>query len=269
MAEDKKEMGFLDHLEELRRRLFWSVIAVVAGIVVIVWFDDFVINDLIMGPKNLDFVTYKSFCDFSHFMGLGDQLCYQEMNFKLQSTTMGGNFSAYMLVCIVGGVVIAFPFIIYQLWGFVKPGLHLKERSVVNGVVFYISLLFFLGVLFGYYILTPLSIAFLGNFQFGDVEVNSTVLSYLKLVVSLVLGTGLIFQLPVVVYFLGKMGVISSTFLKKYRKHAFVVNLIIAAIITPPDVTSQLLVSLPILLLYEISIFVVARVEKKADSQPI
>jgi sec-independent protein translocase protein TatC len=269
MAEDKKEMGFLDHLEELRRRLFWSVIAVVVGIVVIVWFDDFVINKLIMGPKNLDFVTYQAFCDFSHYMGMGDQLCYQEMNFKLQSTTMGGNFSAYMLVCIVGGVVIAFPFIIYQLWGFVKPGLHLKERGVVNGVVFYISLLFFLGVLFGYYILTPLSIAFLGNFEFGDVEVNSTVLSYLKLVVSLVLGTGLIFQLPVVVYFLGKIGVISSAFLKKYRKHAFVVNLIIAAIITPPDVTSQLLVSLPILLLYEISIFVVARVEKKADSQSI
>lgn len=269
MAEDKKEMGFLDHLEELRRRLFWSVIAVVIGIVVIVWFDDFVINDLIMGPKNLDFVTYQKFCELSHYMDLGEQLCYQEMNFKLQSTTMGGNFSAYMLVCIVGGVVIAFPFIIYQLWGFVRPGLHLKERSVVNGVVFYVSLLFFLGVLFGYYILTPLSIAFLGNFEFGDVEVNSTVLSYLKLLVSLVLGTGLIFQLPVVVYFLGRIGVISSAFLKKYRKHAFVVNLIIAAIITPPDVTSQLLVSLPILLLYEISIFVVARVEKKADSQPI
>jgi sec-independent protein translocase protein TatC len=262
MDQDKKEMGFLDHLEELRRRLFWSVIGVVVGICVIVYFDDFVINDLIMGPKNLDFVTYRWFCDFSHYMGLGDQLCYQEMDFTLQSTTMGGNFSAYMLVCIVGGLIIAFPYVFYQIWGFIKPGLHMKEKGAVNGIIFFVSLLFFAGAAFGYFILTPLSIAFLGNFEFGDVEVNATILSYLKLVTSLVLGTALLFQLPVVVYFLGRIGIISSEFLRKYRKHAFVVNLIIAAIITPPDVTSQLLVSMPILLLYEISIWVVARVEK-------
>jgi sec-independent protein translocase protein TatC len=216
-----------------------------------------------MGPKNLDFVTYRKFCEFSHWMGMGDQLCYQEMAFTLQSTTMGGNFSAYMMVCIVGGLIIAFPWIFYQIWGFIKPGLHLKERKSVNGIIFFVSLLFFLGAAFGYYILTPLSIAFLGNFEFGDVQVNATILSYLKLVNSLVLGTALLFQLPVVVYFLGKIGIISSDFLRKYRKHAFVVNLIIAAIITPPDVTSQLVVSMPILLLYEISIWVVASVEKK------
>jgi sec-independent protein translocase protein TatC len=176
---------------------------------------------------------------------------------------MGGNFSAYMLVVIVAGLVIAFPFVFYQLWGFIRPGLHMKERKSVNGIVFYVALLFFCGCSFGYYVLTPLSINFLGNFQFGDVEVNATILSYLKLVTSLVLGTGLIFQLPVVVYFLGKIGLISSEFLKKYRRHAFVVNLIIAAIITPPDVTSQILVSMPILLLYEVSIFLVARIERQ------
>jgi sec-independent protein translocase protein TatC len=168
-------------------------------------------------------------------------------------------------VVIVAGLVIAFPFVFYQLWGFIRPGLHMKERKSVNGIVFYVALLFFSGCLFGYYVLTPLSINFLGNFQFGDVEVNATILSYLKLVTSLVLGTGLIFQLPVVVYFLGKIGLISSEFLKKYRRHAFVVNLIIAAIITPPDVTSQILVSMPILLLYEVSIFLVARIERQRD----
>ena len=260
--EEKKEMGFLDHLEELRRRLFWSVIAVVIGICIMVYFDDWLINEIIMGPKNIDFVTYRKFCDFSHWMGLGDQLCFSAMDFTLQSTTMGGNFSAYMLVVIVAGIVVAFPFIFYQIWGFIKPGLHVKERNSVNGIIFFVSLLFFLGCLFGYYILTPLSINFLGNFQFGDVEVNATILSYLKLVTSLVLGTGLIFQLPVVVYFLGKIGLISSEFLRKYRRHAFVVNLILAAIVTPPDVTSQILVSMPILLLYELSIIILSRLEK-------
>jgi sec-independent protein translocase protein TatC len=175
---------------------------------------------------------------------------------------MGGNFSAYLLVCIVGGIVVAFPWIIYQLWCFIKPGLNKKEISSVNGIVFFVSLLFFTGVLFGYFILAPLSIQFLGNFQFGDVQVQSTVLSYLKLTTSLVLGTGLMFQLPILIYFLAKLGMVSSAFLKKYRRHAFVVNLIVAAIITPPDVTSQILVSLPILLLYEISIYVAGRVEK-------
>jgi sec-independent protein translocase protein TatC len=262
MAEEQKEMSFIEHLEELRSRLVKAVIAVVLGIVVIVIFDDLVIDGIIMGPRRLDFPTYRFFCALSHQLGLGEKLCFTEMNFTLQSTTMGGNFSAYILVCLVGGIVLAFPFIIYQLWAFIKPGLNRKEATGVSGIVFYVSLLFFAGVLFGYYVLAPLSIQFLGNFQFADVAVSSTVLSYLKLTTSLVLGTGLMFQLPVLMYFLAKLGLVTAAFLKKYRRHAFVVNLIVAAILTPPDVTSQLLVSLPILLLYEASIFIAARVER-------
>jgi sec-independent protein translocase protein TatC len=175
---------------------------------------------------------------------------------------MGGNFSAYMTVVLIGGVILAFPAIFYQLWAFVRPGLRKSELKSVRGIGFYVSLLFFLGILFGYYVLTPLSIQFLGNFAFADVEVNATILSYLKLCSSLILGTGLVFQMPVVIYFLAKIGLVTSEFLKKYRRHAFVVNLIVSAIITPPDVTSQMLVSLPLLLLYEISIRVAQRVEK-------
>lgn len=270
MAEEAKEMSFIEHLEELRSRLVRSVIAVIVGICVIVAFDDIVIDQIIMGPRSLDFPTYQFFCNMGRSMGLGDQLCFSEMNFTLQSTTMGGNFSAYIMVCLVGGIVLAFPYIIYQLWSFIKPGLNRNESTGVRGIVFWVSLLFFSGVLFGYYVLAPLSIQFLGNFQFADVEVASTVLSYLKLTTSLVLGTGLMFQLPVLMYFLAKIGLVSSAFLKKYRRHAFVVNLIVAAIITPPDVTSQILVSLPILILYEASIFIAARVEKnklKAENQ--
>jgi sec-independent protein translocase protein TatC len=266
---EKKDMSFLEHLEELRGRLVKSVAGIIVGIIVVVSFDQFVINEIIMGPRNLDFVSYRAWCQLSEMLGLGDQLCFKTMNFSLQSTTMGGNFSAYILVCVIGGIVIAFPWIIYQLWSFIKPGLNAKEVHSVNGIIFFVSLLFFIGCAFGYFVLAPLSIQFLGNFEFADVAVQSTVLSYLKLTTSLVLGTGLIFQLPVLVYFLAKIGLVSSTFLKKYRKHAFVLNLIVAAIITPPDITSQLLVSFPILLLYEVSIIIAGRVEKNKAKQEV
>lgn len=264
MAEEKKDMSFLEHLEELRKRLFRAVIGIVVGVIVIIYFHDFVVNDVIMGPRKADFITYRAFCAWSHRLGVGEQLCLTPPQLVLQSTTMSGNMNADILVCLVGGIILAFPFVFFQLWGFIKPGLREREINAVRGIVFYVSLLFFAGVAFGYYLLAPLSIQFLGNYQFADVQNNATILSYLKLTTSLVFGTGLIFQLPVLIYFLSKIGLVSAAFLRKYRKHAFVINLIVAAILTPPDVTSQLLVAMPILLLYEISIFVAARTEKSA-----
>jgi sec-independent protein translocase protein TatC len=264
VAEQQKDMSFLEHLEELRRRLFWSVVSVIIGIIVVVIYHDFVIDQVIMGPRKPDFVTYRAFCHWSQTMGMGDQLCLDPPRLVLQSTTMSGNMNADIMVCVVGGIILAFPFIVWQLWGFIKPGLKDKETKSVRGVVFYVSLLFFTGVSFGYYLLAPLSIQFLGNYTFADVQNTPTLLSYLKLTTSLVFGTGLVFQLPVVVYFLSRIGIVTAAFLRKYRRHAFVVNLIVAAIITPPDVTSQILVSLPILLLYEVSILVAARAEKRA-----
>lgn len=264
MAEEKKkDMSFLEHLEELRGRLVKAVLGVLVGVVVIVYFHDFVVNTIIMGPRNADFVTYRAFCAWSEKIGLGDQLCLTPPQMELQSTTMGGAMNADIVVCLLGGLIIAFPWVFWQIWSFIKPGLKSKEQKMVNGIVFFVSLLFFAGVLFGYFVLAPLSVQFLGNYTFADVKNEPTLLSYLKLSTSLVLGTGLLFQLPMLVYFLAKIGLASSAFLKKYRKHAFVVNLIISAILTPPDVTSQLLVALPILLLYEISILIAVRVEKK------
>jgi sec-independent protein translocase protein TatC len=263
VAEQQKDMSFLEHLEELRRRLFWSVVSVIIGIIVVVIYHDFVIDQVIMGPRKPDFVTYRAFCHWSQTMGMGDQLCLDPPRLVLQSTTMSGNMNADIMVCVVSGIILAFPFIVWQLWGFIKPGLKDKETKSVRGVVFYVSLLFFTGVSFGYYLLAPLSIQFLGNYTFADVQNTPTLLSYLKLTTSLVFGTGLVFQLPVVVYFLSRIGIVTAAFLRKYRRHAFVVNLIVAAIITPPDVTSQILVSLPILLLYEVSILVAARAEKR------
>ncbi|MDZ4823761.1 MAG: twin-arginine translocase subunit TatC [Flavobacteriales bacterium] len=262
MAEPK-DMSFLDHLEELRGRLFKAVLGMMAGIVLVVVYHDFVVFKIIMGPRNPEFPTYKAFCFWSHKMGLGDSLCLQAPDCIIQSTTMSGTINADILVCIIGGFIVGFPWVFWQLWSFIKPGLKQNEVKSVRGVVYYVSLLFFTGVAFGYFILAPLSIQFLCNYTFADVAQQPTLLSYLKLTTSLVLGTGLVFQLPVLVYFLTKIGMVSSKFLKKYRKHAFVLNLIVAAIITPPDVTSQLLVAMPILLLYELSIVIAKRVEKR------
>jgi sec-independent protein translocase protein TatC len=263
VAEQQKDMSFLDHLEELRRRLFWSVVSVIVGIILIVVYHDFVVDEIIMGPRKADFVTYRAFCHWSHTIGMGESLCLDPPRLVLQSTTMSGNMNADIMVCVVGGIILAFPFIVWQLWGFIRPGLKEKETKSVRGIVFYVSLLFFSGIAFGYYLLAPLSIQFLGNYTFADVQNTPTLLSYLKLTTTLVFGTGIVFQLPVVIYFLSRIGIVSAAFLRKYRRHAFVVNLIVAAILTPHDVTSQILVSLPILLLYEVSIMVAARAEKK------
>ncbi len=262
MAKPSNDMSFIEHLEELRKVLFRSALALLGGVIAIVICHDFVVNEVIMGPRRADFITYRLLCSWSEVIGLGGALCLDPPKLQLQSTTMSGNMNADLLVCFVGGVVLAFPIIFYNIWSFIRPGLRQKEIRAVRGIVFFVSLLFFLGAAFGYFVLAPLSIQFLGNYEFADVQNNATILSYLKLTTSLVLGTGLIFQLPVLVFFLSKIGLVTADFLRKYRKHAFVVNLIIAAIITPPDVTSQILVAMPMLLLYELSIWIAAKNQK-------
>ncbi|MFN0031184.1 MAG: twin-arginine translocase subunit TatC [Flavobacteriales bacterium] len=269
MAEEKKDMSFLEHLEELRRRLVRAALGVLVGVIIIVWFHEFIVSQIIMGPRRADFVTYRAFCSWSQKIGLGDQLCLTPPQMDLQSTTMSGAMNADIVVCLLGGIIIAFPWVFWQIWSFVKPGLRAKEQNMVNGIVLFVSLLFFAGIAFGYFVLAPLSVQFLGNYTFADVKNAPTLLSYLKLTTSLVFGTGLLFQLPVLVYFLAKIGLVTSAFLKKYRRHAFVVNLIISAILTPPDVTSQLLVALPIVLLYELSILLAVRVEKRQATEVV
>lgn len=265
-AGEQKDMSFLEHLEELRRKLIWAAAGLIAGIVVVVINADFVIYNIILGMTTPDFPTYRWLCKLGEKTGMMD-MCFDTMPFTIQNTALGGNFSAYITTCITGGLVIGFPWVFYQLWSFIRPGLKQTEVRAVRGIVFYVSVLFALGALFGYFILAPMSVQFLGSFEFGNVPTNATITSYIKIISSLVLGTALIFQLPVLIYFLSKIGLVSAAFLRKYRRHAFVVNLIVAAIITPPDVTSQILVAVPILLLYELSILIAARVEKKKPGE--
>lgn len=252
----EKEMSFLDHLEELRWHLIRSTIAVVVLALLAFIFKDFIFDTLIFGPKRPDFPTYRMFCNISRSLGM-DTFCFQEMPFRIQSRTMAGQFSAHMWTSIYAGIIIAFPYILYEFWRFISPGLKEKERKSSRGFIVIASLLFFLGVLFGYYLITPLSINFLGNYQvskevFNDFDLDS----YISLVRTSVLACGIVFELPIIMYILTKIGLVTPEILRKYRKFALIIVLILSAVITPPDIVSQIIVAIPILILYEVSIYI-------------
>jgi len=255
-ASQEKEMSFLDHLEELRWHLIRSTIAVMAVAFLAFIFKDFIFDTLIFGPKKSDFPTYRMFCNISRSLGM-DTFCFQEMPFRIQSRTMAGQFSAHMWTSIYAGIIIAFPYILYEFWRFISPGLKEKERKSSRGFIFIASLLFFTGVLFGYYLITPLSINFLGNYQvskevFNDFDLDS----YISLVRTSVLACGIVFELPILMYILTKIGLVTPEILRKYRKFALIIVLILSAVITPPDIVSQIIVAIPILILYEVSIYI-------------
>ena len=255
-------MTFLQHLEELRWRLVRCAAVIIILAIVIFYFQEWIMDHIFLSMSKADFITFKVCCQYMNFM------CFSEIPVDFQSTTMGGQFGYSMMMSFMGGVVVAFPFIFYQIWSFVKPGLKANEKKVVKGITFYVSLLFFLGILFGYFIVAPMSVQFFGSYMIsGQIKNNFTISSYMSTVLSTIFYSGVFFLLPVVAYLFGKLGIISSGFLKKYRKHAIVGVLILAAIITPPDMISQIIVSIPILLLYEIGIIVVVRVEKQRDKQ--
>ena len=255
-ADPGKEMSFLDHLEELRWHLIRSTLAVMILAVVAFIFKGFIFDTLIFGPKKPDFFTYRVFCNISRSMGM-DSFCFTEMPFRIQSRIMAGQFSAHLWTSITAGIIVAFPYILYEFWKFISPGLKDEERKTSRGFILIASLLFFLGVLFGYYLITPLSINFLGSYQvskevFNDFDLNS----YISLVRTSVLASGIIFELPILIYILTKIGLVTPEGLTKYRKISLVIVLIVSAVITPPDIVSQIIVAIPILILYEVSIYI-------------
>lgn len=257
MAEEQKDMSFLDHLEELRWRLVRISIAIVLVSVVLWWFQEWIMDHLFLSMKSPDFPSFRLMCDLFG-------ICIEDIPVKMQSTTMAGQFSYALMMSIMGGIVLSFPFIFYQIWAFVKPGLKQNEKSVVKGIVFYVSMLFFIGILFGYFIVAPLTVQFFGSYKISnDIENIFTINSFMSTILSTVFYSGLLFLLPIIVYIFTKLGIVTPDFLRKYRKHAIVAVLILAAVITPPDLISQIIVSIPIILLYEIGIIVSASVYKK------
>ncbi len=263
IATPADEMSFLDHLEELRWHLIRSTLAIVIIGSVAFLMREFIFDTILFGPKKMDFPTYRLFCKVGTFIGIDSDFCADELPFTIQSRLMAGQFSAHIWTSIWAGFIVGFPYVLYEMWNFISPGLHENERKHSKGFIFTASMLFFMGALFGYYVVAPLSINFLGTYQVSKEVTNEFDLaSYVATVRTSVIACGIIFELPIIVYFLTKVGLVTPEILRKYRKISLVVVLILAAVITPPDIASQVVVALPILVLYQISIFISKRVLK-------
>lgn len=261
--EEEEGMSFLDHLEALRWHLLRSVSAVLILTVIAFLAKSIVFGVIILGPSKVDFITYRLFCDLGNYLGVA-ALCIDELPFTLQSREMTSQFSMHMTSSLVVGFIVAFPYLFWEVWRFISPGLYDKEKNAARGAVFFVSFLFFMGAAFGYFILAPMSINFLANYQLDPTIVNEfDISSYISTLTMLVLASAIMFQLPVVVYFLSKSGLVTSAMLRSYRRHAIVVILILSAVITPPDVISQVLIAMPILVLYEAGIQIAKRLEKE------
>lgn len=261
-VEEEKEMSFVDHLEELRWHLIRGFVAVVVFTIVAFFSKSFVYDTLILGPSKVDFWTFKMLNSF--FDMIGSSIEMDKIKIKFQNITMTGQFMMHITSSIIIGIICAFPYFFWEIWRFIKPGLYSKEQKAARGATFYVSFLFFTGVLFGYYIIAPLSIKFLTGYQLSDkIENIITIASYISILTTLVLACGILFQLPVVVYFLAKVGLITPEFMRAHRRHSVVIILIASAILTPPDIFSQVFIAMPLSVLYEIGIYIAVRVERK------
>jgi sec-independent protein translocase protein TatC len=263
------EMSFLDHLEELRWHLIRSLTAVFVFAIAAFVSKGVIFGEIILGPSKPSFWTYRMLCNLSEILS-SDALCISELPFIIQSRQMTGQFSMHITSSFVIGLICAFPYAFWEIWRFVKPGLYDKERKAATGATFYVSLLFFTGVFFGYFVVTPISINFLSNYQIDPSILNEfDIISYVSTVTTLVLACALLFQLPIVVYFATKAGLVSSSLLKTYRKHSIIVILMLSAVLTPPDPFSQVLIAIPLGLLYQLSILIAVKLEKKERKQEL
>ena len=260
-------MTFLQHLEELRWHIIRAIIAIVAGAIVAFMFKNFIFDHIILAPNNPDFITNRLLCRLADAVN-APVLCINQNPVELISIKMSGQFTTHINISLVAGLILAFPYVFWEFWSFFRPALYEKERKYARGAVTMASLLFLMGILFGFFIITPLSINFLGSYRVSDLVNNQiNITSYIGSVTSVALSAGITFELPIVVFFLARIGVVTPEFMRKYRKHAIVVVLIVAAVITPPDVFSLILVTIPLILLYELSIFIAARVVRKREEQ--
>ena len=262
-AGQQGEMPFLDHLEELRWHVIRAFIAVVVLALVAFFNKDILISTILLGPTHLDFVTYRAMCRLSEVVN-AEGLCVEKINFIIQSRKLASQFMTHLTVSIVGGVVIAFPYIFWEVWRFIGPGLSDFERKNVKGAVAAVSFMFFTGILFGYFVLAPLSINFLAGYQLDpSIENQFDLQSYMSTLLLMVMSCGIVFQLPVVVYALARTGILTPALMRLYRKHAIVIIMFLSAIITPsPDIFTQLIVAVPLLMLYEMSIYIAGRAVK-------
>lgn len=267
VAEEKSDMTFFDHIEDLRWHLVRSIVAWLVFAVLIFMYVDAVYDNIILGPTRTDFYTYGALCRLSEWLHLGNALCMPVVKIDFQVTTVNGTFTSAISIAMIGALIAALPYIFWELWRFVKPALSEKEKKYSRGSIFFLSLLFFIGALFGYYLLAPFTFNFLASFTLGKsgaIQYRPAIGDYIDSLTNLILGCGLAFELPLFCFVLAKIGLVTGTFLRKYFKFALVIILVVSAVITPsPDWTSQFLVAIPLLFLYWISILLASRVEKQ------
>ncbi len=259
-------MSFLDHLEELRWHLIRSIVSILVFAIAAFLSKGLIWDTILLGPSRTDFWTYRAMCRLGEAIGSGG-LCIDELPFIIQSRQMTGQFTMHILSSLVIGLLCAFPYTFWEMWRFIRPGLYETEQTVSRGATFFVSVLFISGVMFGYFIVTPLAVNFLANYQVSASIVNEfDIISYVTTVCTLVLVCGLMFQLPIVVYFLSKAGLVTPTLMKEYRRHAIIIILLTSAVLTPPDVISQVLIAFPLVLLYQLSIFISGMVLRESEA---
>ncbi|MBC7417929.1 MAG: twin-arginine translocase subunit TatC [Pedobacter sp.] len=267
------EMSFFDHIDVLRKHLIRGVIVVACLTGAAFYYNEFILDTIIFGPKKPSFWTYRMLCKLvEHYPSLGEGLCITQINGKIINTEMAGQFNLQLSVCVMAGIIVGFPYILWEIWRFIKPALLENERKSASGFVFFASALFIIGILFGYFIVCPLSVNFLTGYTVSkEIENTFTVDSYLSSVATLTLGTGIIFELPIVIFILSKLGFMTPKLMRSSRRYATVIILIIAAVVTPtPDIMTMMIVATPLFLLYELSIYVSAYIErqkKKAEAE--
>jgi sec-independent protein translocase protein TatC len=264
---EDKQMSFFDHVDVLRKHLMRSVVVMVGLVVISFIYIETIFTKVILGPVQTDFWTYRLLCNLSQKLYNDTTFCIDNIAIKLVNLQVQGQFLAAFKISIISGLIIGFPYFLWEFWRFIKPALTPKERKMATGLVAFCSLLFFSGVLFGYFILAPISINFFVGFTISPIISNQpTFQNIVGLVSVLAIATGLLFELPVLMYFLARIGLISSAFLKKYRRYAIVIIVILSAIVTPPDAVSQLILALPVYLLFELGITLTKNVEKKRET---
>jgi len=257
------DMSFLGHLEVLRWHLMRSFVAIFVFAILAFIFYGIIFDTIILAPKTPEFITNRLLCEFGNWVGVST-LCINAQPFQIINISMAGQFSTHIMVSFVAGFLLAFPYVFWEFWSFLRPALYDSERKHTRGAVFFSSLLFAMGVLFGYYVIIPLSVHFLGSYSISSQVVNQINLgSYISTVTSIALASGIIFELPILIFFLSKAGLVTPEFLRAYRRHSLIVILALSAIITPPDIFSQILVSVPLIILYEIGIVISSRIARK------
>jgi len=263
------EMSFIDHLEVLRWHIIRSVVAILVGAIIVFIYSDFVVDNILFAPTRTDFISARWLCTLGKNIGIGNTLCFEQVDAKFLETTMTGQFIASFTLAFIGGFIVAFPYVFWEFWKFVKPALSAKELKKTRGVIFWVSLLFFTGVAFGYFILTPFMVNFYFNYKLSpQIQIMPSFSDYLENLIYTTVGIGVLFQMPLLIMVLARIGIVTGRFLRKYRRHAFVIIIIAAAIITPStDPFSLAIVTLPLYLLFEASIIIASRVNKQQEKE--